>query len=158
MKHGIFPLKFIVVVLAATALLISPMGAWAAERGPVYPVSYFSTWGGRTYAGIYAADMSYAYMKMQTATFPLEMQMEFLIENHRVRYLSFLYFGSLGSHPVTQRFIYSGGHIQEDSLSLEQKWILLLSLNQFWPAGVPELMEDDPLLILEVLLAELWRL
>ncbi len=144
-------------LLAAIALLVIPAGVWATP-GPSYSVPYFSTRGDENFTGVYAADMSYAFMRMRTASFPLKMQMEFLIQNHRVSYLSLLYFGSIGSHPVVQRFIYSGEHVQEDMLSPEQKWYLLFSLNQFWPEEVPESMEDDPLLVLEVLLAELWHL
>ncbi len=145
-------MKMKLLVLFLLFTLIFPASTFANSE-PFYPVSMSSVSESVFFQGVYARDLGYAYV--QAYSLDYRYQVKILIENHKVVFLSYLYFTQGTS---ASRFLYVNGAVKEDTLDHFQALVLVDCLLHFWPAGFPQRPEMDPLGAFSVFLAQYWKL
>lgn len=140
------------LILVFLFLLIFPIPTFA-QSAPFYPVSMSRVSESVFFQGVYSRDLGYAFV--QASSLDSRYQMKILIENHKVIFLSYLYFtqGAFAS-----RFLYSDGEVRENTLSRFQALVLVDRLLHFWPSGFPEEPEMDSLGSFSAFLAQYWKL
>ncbi|MDI6868138.1 MAG: hypothetical protein QMD88_00985 [Coprothermobacterota bacterium] len=145
-------MKVKLLILVLLFSLIFPASTFAGSE-PFYPVPMSLVSENAFFQGVYARDLGYAYV--EACSLDYRYQVKILIENHKVVFLSYLYF-TCGTS--ASRFLYVNGAVTEDTLDHVQALTLLDRLLHFWPEGFPEKPEMDPLGAFSVFLAECWKL
>jgi hypothetical protein len=145
-------LKKKILILGLLMSLLIPMPVWAQSE-PSYPAPLLQVKENVFSSGVYAMDLGYGYL--QAISLDFHYQIKILIENHKVVFLSCLFFEGVNS---TFSFIYSRGAVIKDTLNPQQGVILLDRLLHFWPEGFPEKPETDSLGAFAVFLAEYLKL
>lgn len=145
-------MKIKVLVLALLISLFVPVSVFASNE-PFYPAPLIQVKENVFSSGVYAMDLGYGYL--QATSLDFHYQIKILIENHKVVFLSCLFFEGVNS---TYSFIFSRGTVVKDNLSPEQGIILLDRLLHFWPEGFPPKPEMDSLGAFAVFLAEYLKL
>jgi len=140
------------LILVLLFFLVFPFPVFA-QTEPFYPISMSFVSEKVFFQGVYAKDLGYAYV--QATSLDFRYQLKVLIEDHRVVYLSYLYFTQGNS---ASRFLYINGGVNENTLTPFQALVLVDRLLHFWPAGFPEKPEMDALGAFSAFLAQYWKL